>query len=206
MKKLTIATFMLLSYFSLASAELGIKIGVSAQMGDFDVKGSETNSNTSTTETKKQSSLFANATGFIEKDFKFLPIPILNRLSIGYDNMVHDLHLGSAVNGRQDTLGAHPGTVVVATTHKLEADVTKMETVYATFNIFPWLYVKAGTVEVDLKTKFAGSTTSTYKTNHSLDGDMYGIGAEYKTDGGLFVRAEWNDYEIEGINVKQITH
>ena len=200
MKKLTLAIIMVLSSFSIASAELGIKIGVSAQMGDFDVKGSEKNKTTSAIETKKQSSLFANGTGFIEKDLKFLPIPILNRLSIGYDNMVHDLHLGSAANARQNTLGAG-GATVIATTHKLSADVTKMETLYATFNILPWLYVKAGTMEVDLKTKFTGSTTSTYKTNHSLDGEVFGVGAEYLMDSGLFIRAEYNDYEIDGKTV-----
>jgi len=200
MKKLFIATFMLLSYFSIASAELGIKIGVSAQMGDFDVKGSEKNKTTSAIETKKQSSLFANGTGFIEKDLKFLPIPILNRLSIGYDNIVHDIDLGAQSNYREASLGA-TGAVRSKRNHTLEAEVTGFETLYATLNITDWLYLKAGSVTVDVDTKFNGTSTSSYPTSHSLDGTVMGFGVEKSSDNGMFFRLEYNDYSIDGKSV-----
>lgn len=93
------------------------------------------------------------------------------------------------------------GSTVVATEHSLNAKVDGFETVYATLNITDWLYVKAGSVTVDVKTKFVGSATSAYATNHSLDGTMTGIGLAHQSDSGLFFRLEYNDYEIDGKSV-----
>ena len=47
MKKLLISVLMVLGTFSMASAELGIKVGVSAELGEL--SGSATETNTSTT-------------------------------------------------------------------------------------------------------------------------------------------------------------
>ena len=200
MKKITLAILMLFSFFSIASAGVGVKVGATLQVGDMTTSGSEKSSDGSTIEKSgNESHLFGTAGLFIEKDLAFLPIPIINRISIGYDNIAHDLDLGTQNNLRRSTL---EGTSTkTATLHTVDAKVTGFKTVYATLNIFDWLYVKAGDVTVDLKTKFTGTANSTYKENHSLDGTMVGVGIHRQSDDGLFFRAEWNDYSIDGATV-----
>ena len=202
MKKIIIAILMTLGTFSMVSAEIGIKVGVSAQIGTMETSGSESNSDgvTATQTSPIREALFGTAGYFIEKDLKFLPVPIINRISVGYDNIAHDLDLGTASNVRLASLGAS-GATVVATEHSVNAKVDGFETVYATLNITDWLYVKAGSVTVDVKTKFVGSDTSAYATNHSLDGTMTGIGLAHQSDSGLLFRLEYNDYEIDGKSV-----
>ena len=93
MKKLTIAIFMLISSISMVSAELGIKVGVSAQLGEMEAKGTEKSTDTARgSASKTAQGLFVAGTYFIEKDLSFLPGPF-GRLSIGYDNIAHDLNL-----------------------------------------------------------------------------------------------------------------
>jgi hypothetical protein len=161
--------------------------------------GSELNSDgrTPTQTSKKEKALFATAGFFIEKDLKFIPLPIINRLSIGFDNISHDLDLGTTSNFREASLGTKAANTVIATTHSLNAKVTGFETLYATLNITDWLYVKAGSVDVDVETLFRGSATSTYATNHSLSGSMHGVGITRSTDNGIFFRLEYNDYGIK---------
>ena len=202
MKKIIIAILMTFGIFSMVSADIGVKVGVSAQIGTMETSGSESNSDgvTATQKSPVREALFGTAGFFIEKDLKFLPVPIINRISIGFDNIAHDLDLGTASNVRKASLGA-AGAAVAAGENTLNAKVDGFETVYATLNVTDWLYVKAGSVTVDVKTKFVGTATSTYATNHSLDGTMTGIGLAHQSDNGLFFRIEYNDYEIDGKSV-----
>ena len=200
MKKIIIAILMTFGIFSMVSADIGVKVGVSGQVGSMEASGTETSSDGTSETSSKREALFGTAGFFIEKDLKFLPIPLINRISIGYDNIVHDLDLGTASNVRKASLGAG-GAAVAAGENTLNAKVDGFETVYATFNITDWLYVKAGTVNVDVKTKFVGTATSTYATTHSLDGNMTGIGIAKQSDNGMFFRLEYNDYNIDGKSV-----
>ena len=214
MKKLLISILMLAGIFTMASAEVGVKVGFTAQLGELETSGSESSTATgNTTETSdKEKALLGTAGFFIEKDLAFLPGPF-GRISVGYSNIAHDLDLGTQSNSRsnfqngaqQQTLGA-TGTVAKGNqepaAHSLNAKITGFSNLYAMINLTDWLYVKAGTVEVDVKTKFSGSTTSSYAENHSLDGSMIGFGVESMNDNGLFFRLEFNDYNIDGKSVK----
>lgn len=204
MKKLLITVLMLSGIFTIASAEVGVKVGVSAQIGSMETSGKEVSSGGTTETSKVQEALFGTGGFFIEKDFAFLPgrlgETIGSRLSIGYDNIIHDLDLGTADNARLASLGA-AGAPVAASTHKLNAKITDFETVYATLNITDWLYVKMGNVTVDVATDFKGSSTSSYAKNHSLDGTVLGFGLAHTSDNGVFVRLEYNDYDIDGKSV-----
>ena len=200
MKKLTCAIIMVLSSFSLVSADIGVKIGVSAQIGSMETSGKEKSSDSGTTQTSPtEEALFGTAGVFIEKDLAFLPGPF-GRLSIGYDNIVHDLDLGTQSNTRIQGLAAGTATRT-ARNHTLEAKITGFETVYATLNITDWLYVKAGNVSVDVDTKFTGTETSSYAKTHSLDGTILGFGLHKSADSGMFYRLEYNDYSIDGKSV-----
>ena len=200
MKKLVMSLLMTFGIFSMVSADIGVKVGVSAQIGELETSGSEKNATTSLTEKSgTEKALFGTAGFFIEKDLAFLPGPF-GRLSIGFDNIAHDLDLGTQNNQREATLGA-AGAIVASTDHSLNAKITGFETLYATLNLTDWLYVKGGSVTVDVETNFSGSATSSYAKNHSLDGTVLGFGVEKSSDNGMFFRLEYNDYDIDGKSV-----
>ena len=121
MKKIILAILMTFGIFTIVSAEIGVKVGVSAQIGSMETSGSEKNSDgvTATQNSQTEEALFGTAGFFIEKDLAFLPGPF-GRLSIGFDNIVHDLDLGTASNARIASLGA-AGAAVASTTHSLNA-------------------------------------------------------------------------------------
>jgi len=206
MKKMILAILMTFGIFTMVSADIGVKLGVSAQIGSMETSGKEVSS-AGTTETRKvEEALFGTAGFFIEKDLAFLPGPF-SRLSIGFDNIVHDLDLGTATNNRKRTLGAagasapHAGAITLNDNYSVNAKITGFETFYATLNITDWLYVKAGSVTVDVDTEFKGTLTSNYAKNHSLDGTVVGFGVEKSSDNGMFFRLEYNDYSIDGKKV-----
>ena len=199
MKKIVIALLVTFGLTTIVSAEIGVKVGVSAQIGEMETSGKEVSSDGTTETAAAEQALFGTAGFFIEKDLAFLPGPF-GRLSVGFDNIVHDISLGTQGNTRKASLGA-AGAGVVSTTHALDAKLTGFETIYATLNITDWLYVKAGNVTVDLETKFTGSATSSYPTSHSLDGTVVGFGVEKSSDNGMFFRLEYNDYSIDGKSV-----
>tara|TARA_B110000090_G_C13321371_1_gene423676 strand:+ start:83 stop:769 length:687 start_codon:yes stop_codon:yes gene_type:complete len=199
MKKIVIAILVTFGLSTIVSAEIGLKAGVSAQVGDMSTSGKEVSSAGTTVTSQTEKALFATAGFFIEKDLAFLPGPF-GRLSIGYDNIVHDIDLGAQSNYREASLGA-TGAVRSKRNHTLEAEVTGFETLYATLNITDWLYLKAGSVTVDVDTKFTGTETSSYAKGHSLDGTVMGFGVEKSSDNGMFFRLEYNDYSINGKSV-----
>ena len=201
MKKIILAILMTFGIFTMVSADIGVKLGVSAQIGSMETSAKESNSDgvTATQTSQTEEALFGTAGFFIEKDLAFLPGPFA-RLSIGFDNIAHDLDLGTASNARVASLGA-AGATVNNTVHSVNAKISGFETLYATVNITDWLYVKAGSVTVDVDTKFTGSATSSYPTSHSLDGTVMGFGVEKSSDNGMFFRLEYNDYSIDGKSV-----
>ena len=199
MKKIVIALLVTFGLTTIVSAEIGVKVGVSAQIGEMETSGKEVSSDGTTATSEKEKALLGTAGFFIEKDLAFLPGPF-GRLSIGFDNIVHDLDLGTQRNPRRANLGAG-GAVAIATDHSVEAKITGFETLYATLNLTDWLYVKGGTVTVDVDTKFNGTSTSSYAKNHSLDGTVLGFGVEKSSENGMFFRLEYNDYSIDGKSV-----
>jgi len=212
MKKIILAVLMVSGIFTMVSADIGVNIGISAQIGSMEASGKEVNSTNSSTETSNtREALFGTGGFFIEKDLAFLPGGLGrlgSRIHVGYDNTVNDLDLGEVDNLRANTLTAGAsndaldnGINLKDVKHSLSAKITGFDTLYGTFNITDWLYVKAGAVQVDVSTKFSGTSTSSYATSHELDGSMMGIGLSKTSDNGLFFRAEYNDYDIDGKSV-----
>ena len=106
MKNLTIALLMVCALFTTVSADIGIKVGVSAQIGSMEASGKEANSDgaTATRVSNTREALFGTGGYFIEKDLAFLPGrlgDLGSRISIGYDNIVHDLDVGTVNNVRE---------------------------------------------------------------------------------------------------------
>jgi opacity protein-like surface antigen len=208
MKKTFLAVFFSLFILNSASAEIGVNVGVSAQLGTMEAKGKEHTSDTTNVDgsvgnqtSDTEETIFGTAGFFIEKDLSFLPGPFA-RLAVGFDNIAHDLDLGTQSNYRAASLGAS-GNAVEAMNHSLTAEVTGFQTVYATLNVTDWLYVKAGSVTVDIDTEYTqnGVKQTGYGNSHELDGTVLGIGVEKVADNGIFVRVEYNDYDIDGKKV-----
>ena len=204
MKKLLISALMILTSYTMASAELGINVGISAQIGSMEAMATEksTDAASADVKSKTQEALFGAGTYFIEKELSFLPGP-LSRLSVGYDNIGHDISLGSASNVKTDGLGTSANNTQIFT-NVATADVVGMDSLYATVNITDWLYIKAGNVSVDVKTSESlQSNTSASYPDVGLDGSIIGIGYHGETDSGLFFRLELNEYSIDGATVTQ---
>jgi len=203
MKKLLIlmATFCL--FLTSAKAELGINIGVSAQVGSAEASGSESE-NSDVTKSKTEEMLFGTGSFFIEKTLGFLPGP-LSRLSVGYDYVPHDIGTGTATNTRINENSGGAITNVSTKENNVKASFEDLNTVYLTADITDFLYVKAGLVSVDAITKENLATGSNYG-NASLDGEVYGFGLKTSTDSGLFFRAEANWMDIDGVTLTSTTN
>ena len=73
MKKIIILTLFVLSQLTFsASADLGVNIGVSAQVGSAEATGSESE-NSSVTNSETEELLYGTGSFFIEKTLGFLP-------------------------------------------------------------------------------------------------------------------------------------
>jgi len=192
MKKLIIA-FLAISFgsFSIASAELGVNIGFSGQMGVFVADGSETEAGTLAR--SNTTTLVAYQSVFIEKTLG-------SRLTIGYDYVPASLSTDTAESTRCLTLNCATTGV-----NSVKADFEDLTTIYATLNITENFYIKGGMVSVDVITKESLATGSAYG-NTSLDGDMYGAGYNYDFSNGVFLRAEANVMEMDGVSLTSTTN
>ena len=106
MKKLTIAIMMLLGSFSMASAELGVSIGVSGNLGLYEAAGSETDG-TEVNTAKNEEMAGAMGSVFLEINPSF---GMLNRLSLGVDYVPHKIQTGTQTTMRSDHSLAAGGT------------------------------------------------------------------------------------------------
>ena len=209
MKKLMIAIIVLMSSISLASAELGVKIGMSADLGTFSTSASENEAGEVSVK-KDAKSLVGYGSFFIEKTLGFLPGPF-GRLSVGYSYVPHDLKSGTASTHKNDRTAITGSNDDFETgddnpvDQKIQVDFSNFNTLYATLNITDWLYVKAGTMEIDLTTNEDLGTGSAYG-NTSLDGSIIGAGVHIEKDNGLFFRFEVNEQSFDGVKLTSTTN
>ena len=208
MKKLTIAILMLFSSFSIASAELGLKVGVSAQLGEWTATASESEGAAAEISAdEKETMLVPIGEWFIEKNLSFLPGP-LGRLSLGYSHIAHALKTATADTTLTDSKGDDQSNVVADTdgvdaiggTQKVQADFEDLNTIYVLFNVTDWLYVKGGSTSMDVITNENLYTGGIYP-NASVDGTVYEIGTEFTTDGGMFMRFSVNEMDFDTLKI-----
>mgnify|MGYP001210929275 CR=1 FL=1 len=202
MKKITIAILATLFSYSIASAELGVSIGVSGQVGVFSASGTESE------KLEKQSQDAHGVAGytsfFIEKKLSFLPGP-LSRLSIGFDHVADTLSSEEVSTTRTDLTGTTDRSVAIQgvtalVTNKAKIDFEDLNTTYFAFDVTDNMYIKAGWVSVDVITKETLGTGSTYG-NTSVDGSMLGIGWSLNNDNGFFARFEANHTQFDDAKV-----
>ena len=191
MKKLMIVTLaFMLGSFSIASAELGVNLGVSGQIGAFMAQAQETED---ATEQAKESALTAVGYGSV-----FLEKTLGSRFAIGIDYVPSALESETSSDSRTDQVAALSTNAAV--TQKVQVDFEDLTTIYASLNVTENFYIKAGSVQVDVITNEKLGTGSTYG-NTSLDGSMLGAGYNYNTSKGIFIRAEALLMEFDGASL-----
>jgi hypothetical protein len=194
MKKISLIIFFTLGLFSTASADKGILLGVSGQMGAFTADASETeNGAKSATE---------NAGGVVGYGSIFVEKTIGSKLSIGVDYVPYALESETREDNRDDLSGATARADVV---NKVQLDFEDLLTFYVNLNLTENFYVKGGITQVDVITNETLGTGSAYG-NTSLDGTVYGVGYHKNFDNGNFFRAEGNVMEFDGAKLTSTTN
>jgi hypothetical protein len=192
MKKLTIfiAGFMLLAF----TAQAEIRAGVSLSAGVFEVDGASEkfsgshSSGAGSAVTKKSTEdvaegLFGIGSIFVEKSF--------GKFALGLDYVPHSLESETTENTQTSSDSSATGL------NKVQIDFEDMMTVYGTISLTDNIYVKAGYMEVDVKTNEVLATGGSYGDT-SLDGFVLGLGYNRDLDTGAFVRLEVNHMEFDG--------
>jgi hypothetical protein len=181
----------------MASAEIGVNIGVSGQLGTMEGSGKQNMAaGTQTSETRE--TIFGTASMFLEKELTFLPGP-LKRLSIGYEiDNTPTRKIGSSTNVQIGNLGDEAGVNLFV--NEVSAEVSGFDTLYVTLNLTDWLYLKSGKTDLDIKTTETLESGGVYG-NASIDGTVLGIGTHFARDDGLFFRAEYNQYDFDGVSI-----
>ena len=185
MKKIILTTLFVLGLVSTASAEIGLKIGVSGNLGVFEAKAVETENND---KSPKESAMgvFGYGSIFAEKTLG-------SRFSVGVDYVPVALESETVDEKRNDQLLTN---TVNAVTQKVQVDFEHLTTIYGLFNVTENLYVKAGMSQVDVVTNEKLGTGSKYG-NASLDGITYGVGYDRAFGSGMFFRIEGNVMQFD---------
>ena len=197
MKKLTIATFLAIFSFSTASAEVGMNVGISGQMGLFAASATELDKGTHGTttdgnETNRESDFIGLGyySVFLEKEFG-------DRVFIGIDYVPDALETET-----NETVVGDKTTTDTETkkTNTVQVDFDDLTTIYLGINISEGMYIKAGAINVDITTNEKLATGSTYG-NADMQGTMIGFGWNAENASGIFLRAEGNLMEFDGASV-----
>jgi len=191
MKKIIITLFALFYCIS-ASAEVGVNIGVSGQIGVFEASAHEKEGPSGAVEkSAKEDAMAAFGYGsiFVEKD--------LGILTLGIDYVPTALESETNEEKRTDKTSS---STAAAVTQKVHVDFEDLTTLYLAVNVNESFYVKAGISRVDVITNEALGTGSTYG-NTDLDGTILGTGYNKDLDNGMFVRAEALYQQFDGVTV-----
>lgn len=185
MKKFLTILFVLSSFSSMVYAEMGVKIGISGNLGVFEAKAVETENND---KSPKESAMgvFGYGSIFAEKTLG-------SRFAVGLDYVPVAIESETIDESRTDQL---LDATANAVTQKVQVDFEHLTTIYGLFNVTENLYVKAGMSQVDVVTNETLGTGSKYG-NASLDGIMYGVGYDRAFGDGMFFRVEGNVMQFD---------
>ena len=185
MKKTILAAIFSVFYMVSASAEVGINVGISGQIGLFAGSGQENVAGGTGSDNQNEGSEHGEAgwaSVFVEKTLG-------DRLAIGVDYVPSALESETTESVRQD----HG---VGAKENKVQIDFEDLTTLYVVLKANDNFYVKAGMMQVDVITNESLGTGSTY-ANTDLDGTMLGFGYNNTFGNGMFVRAETNYMDFD---------
>ena len=176
--------------FSSVQAEMGVNVGVSGNMGLFGAGATETEDG----EKSRQKDAML-AVGWMSV---FAEKTLGSRLAFGVQYVPTGIESETKDTPTTDmTAGANTENAV---TQKIKVDFEDLTTVYVRLNLTDTLYVKAGATSVDIITNETLGTGSTYG-NTSTDGQTIGVGYHNDMDNGMFLRAEANYMNLDGVKM-----
>jgi len=121
-----------------------------------------------------------------------------SRLAVGVEYVPTGIESETSDKPRTDmTAGSNSEPSV---SQKIKVDFEDLTTVYVRLNLTDSLYVKAGATSVDIITNETLGTGSTYG-NTSTDGQTIGVGYHNDMDNGMFLRAEANYMNLDGVKM-----
>ena len=194
MKKITIAILMLLGTFSLASAEVGLNVGVSGNMGVFTAEAEETMGTTEKGGSDRAVGVFGYASIFVEKDLG-------DYFAFGVDYNPSDMDSETVETNKKCS---DVGSETASCNQVVKVSFSDMTTFYGTLNVTENLYIKAGIGEVDLLTKETLGSGGTYGDT-TLDFNVLGLGYNKDLTNGVFVRAEGNYMDFDDVKLNSKT-
>ena len=198
MKKITIATFLAIFSFTTASAEVGVNVGISGQMGLFAASATEVDTGTHGTttdgnETNRESDFIGlgYASVFIEKTLG-------DRLFVGVDYVPDALATETNETIRHDQNTSD--NLFTQKTNTVQVDFKDLTTAYIGVSINDSLYAKIGMMNVDIITNETLGTGSSYG-NTDMDGTVAAVGYHMENDSGVFLRAEGSVMNFDGASL-----
>ena len=199
MKKITIALVMLLGSFSMASAELGVNLGVSGQIGVFEATAVEHEGSTTAASRERSGkddamAAFGYGSVFIEKTLG-------SRIAIGVDYVPDGLESDTSSTTRPDITTLAAGGTSADVINKVQVAFEDLTTFYVNVMVTDNFYLTAGAVSVDVKTKESLGTGSTYGDT-DLSGSVLGFGYHHAFDNGMFVRTSASVIEFDGTTME----
>ena len=199
MKKIILSIVLTVFSFTSASAEIGVNVGASGQVGVFiaTAKDDDRNAAGALVKTQKTTDYMSAGYGslFIEKTLG-------DKFAIGIDYVPQSLETESTEVSRT-TEGAQQAQ----TQHenKIQVDFEDLTTIYAVFNVNENLYIKGGVASVDVITNENLGTGGSY-ANTNLDATMFGFGYNKNMDNGVFFRLEANYMDFDGASLSSGDH
>ena len=176
--------------FSSVQAEMGVNVGVSGNMGLFGAGATEVEDG----EKSRQKDAML-AVGWMSV---FAEKTLGSRLAVGVEYVPTGIESETSDKPRTDmTAGSNSEPSV---SQKIKVDFEDLTTVYVRLNLTDTLYVKAGSTSVDIITNETLGTGSTYG-NTSTDGQTIGVGYHNDMDNGMFLRAEANYMNLDGVKM-----
>jgi hypothetical protein len=196
MKKILLTTILSVFYITSASADAGINVGVSGQMGLFAASAEESHTDTTSaaSTTFKSSDTEVAAVGYSSI---FIEKTIGDKLAIGIDYVPSALESDTVESTKFDKTTTDTSS---SKTNTVQIDFEDLTTIYLAFNVSENFYVKAGAVSVDVITNETLGTGSSYG-NTSLDGTALGVGYNKNFDNTMFVRVEGNYMDLDGASI-----
>ena len=197
MKKLLLSVVFSVLYVTSASADLGVNVGVSGNVGLFAASANESFSDVA----PKNNSVNQNGSehGSAGWGSVFIEKTIGDRLIVGLDYVPAALETDTTETAKSDKRTAS-SDAITASTNKIQIDFEDLTTVYLGAMVTDNFYVKAGVMHVDVITNESLGTGSTYG-NVELDGSMFGMGYHASNDNGTFFRFEGNYLTFDGNSV-----
>ena len=193
MKKLICAIIVTtFSWATTASAEFGVNVGVSGNLGLFAASAKET-----------ENSKINNGTdvGVAAYPSIFIEGKIGDMLTIGVDILPEGLETDEVETAKKDKTTSDSQSDV---TNKVKVGFEDMMHAYVAINVYEGAYIKAGAGTVDVLTKESLGTGSQYPDT-SLDFSMMGVGyhADFDTH---FVRIEGTYMDFDGVTLTSSTN